>query len=66
MRWRCFFLRERGLTGCVARGPSTLFAVCVIQIKPQLEKLLRLVPDSLTKEIRLTQVCGGCAHLPSR
>lgn len=34
---------------------STLFGVCVIQIKPQLEKLLRLPPDSLTKEIRLTQ-----------
>jgi hypothetical protein len=34
---------------------STLFAVCVIQIKPQLEKLLNLTEDSLTKEIRLTQ-----------
>jgi hypothetical protein len=34
---------------------STLFAVCVIQIKPQLEKLLKLPPDSLTKEIRMTQ-----------
>ena len=34
---------------------STLFGVCVIQIKPQLEKLLRLPEDSLTKEIRLTQ-----------
>lgn len=34
---------------------STLFAVCIIQIKPQLEKLLRLPPDSLTKEIRTTQ-----------
>ncbi len=34
---------------------STLFAVCAIQIKPQLEKLLRLEHDSLTKEIRLTQ-----------
>jgi hypothetical protein len=34
---------------------STLFGVCVVQIKPQLEKLLRLCPDSLTKEIRLTQ-----------
>ena len=34
---------------------STLFAVCVIQIKPQLEKLLKLPDDSLTKEIRLTQ-----------
>lgn len=34
---------------------STLFAVCVIQIKPQLEKLLNLPEDSLTKEIRLNQ-----------
>ncbi len=34
---------------------STLFAVCVIQIKPQLEKLLNLTVDALTKEIRLTQ-----------
>jgi hypothetical protein len=34
---------------------STLFGVCVIQIKPQLEKLLKLPPDSLTKEIKLTQ-----------
>jgi hypothetical protein len=34
---------------------STLFGVCVIQIKPQLEKLLGLVPDSLTKEIKLMQ-----------
>ncbi len=34
---------------------STLFGVCVIQIKPQLEKLLNLTEDALTKEIRLTQ-----------
>ncbi len=34
---------------------STLFGVCVIQIKPQLEKLLRLPPDCLTKETKLTQ-----------
>lgn len=34
---------------------STLFGVAVIQIKPQLEKLLKLPEDSLTKEIRLTQ-----------
>jgi hypothetical protein len=34
---------------------STLFGVCVVQIKPQLEKLLKLPPDSLTKEIRMTQ-----------
>ena len=34
---------------------STLFGVCIIQIKPQLEKLLKLPNDSLTKEIQLTQ-----------
>lgn len=34
---------------------STLFGVCILQIKPQLEKLLKLPPDSLTKEIKLTQ-----------
>jgi len=34
---------------------STLFGICIIQIKPQLEKLLNLPNDSLTKEIELTQ-----------
>jgi hypothetical protein len=34
---------------------STLFGIVVLQIKPQLEKLLKLPDDSLTKEIRLTQ-----------
>jgi hypothetical protein len=34
---------------------STLFGVCVIQIKPQLEKVLNLPSDALTKEIQLTQ-----------
>lgn len=34
---------------------STLFGMLVIQIKPQLEKVLKLDPDSLTKELRLTQ-----------
>lgn len=34
---------------------GTLFAVCVIQIKPQLEKVLKMPPDSLTKEIEMTQ-----------
>ncbi|CAE7258025.1 unnamed protein product [Symbiodinium necroappetens] len=34
---------------------STLFGVTVVQIKPQLEKLLNLAEDSLTKEIKLTQ-----------
>lgn len=38
---------------------STLFGVCVVQIKPQLEKLLKLPPDSLTKEIKLTQELLG-------
>jgi hypothetical protein len=31
---------------------GTLFGVCVIHIKPQLEKLLKLYPDSLLKEIQ--------------
>jgi hypothetical protein len=34
---------------------STVFGVCVIQIKPALEKLLNLPNDSLTKEIQLSQ-----------
>jgi hypothetical protein len=34
---------------------STLFGVAVVEIKPQLERLLKLNPDALTKEIRLTQ-----------
>ncbi len=34
---------------------STLFGVLVVQVKPQLEKLLKLPADSLTKEIKLTQ-----------
>jgi hypothetical protein len=34
---------------------STLFGICVIQIKPQLERLLNIPRDSLTKEIKLTQ-----------
>jgi hypothetical protein len=34
---------------------STLFGVCIVQIKPQLEKVLNLPPDALTKEIQLTQ-----------
>merc|ERR1712137_177906 len=34
---------------------STLFGVLVIQIKPQLESILNLPDNSLTKEIKLTQ-----------
>jgi hypothetical protein len=34
---------------------SSVFGVCVFQLKPQLEVLLGLPPDALTKEIRLTQ-----------
>ena len=34
---------------------STLFGVVVIQIKPQLEKLLKVPYDSFTKEVELTE-----------
>jgi hypothetical protein len=34
---------------------STLFGVVILQIKPQLEKVLNLYADSLTKEIALTR-----------
>ena len=34
---------------------STLFGVLVVQIKPQLEKILNLPADSLTKETKLNQ-----------
>jgi len=34
---------------------SSVLGVCVIQIKPQLEKLLNLPPDALTKQMKLTQ-----------
>jgi hypothetical protein len=34
---------------------STLFGVLIVQIKPQLEKIMRIPSNSLTKEIQLTQ-----------
>merc|ERR1712157_150616 len=34
---------------------SSVFAMCVVQLKPQLELLLGLPPNSLMKEIQLTQ-----------
>lgn len=34
---------------------STLFGLVIVHIKPQLEKVLNLPTDSLTKEIKLTQ-----------
>jgi hypothetical protein len=34
---------------------STLFGIVIIQIKPQLEKILNLLPNSLQKEISLTE-----------
>mmetsp|Transcript_7958 Transcript_7958/g.17100 ORF Transcript_7958/g.17100 Transcript_7958/m.17100 type:complete len:1072 (-) Transcript_7958:276-3491(-) len=34
---------------------SSVLGICVIQIKPQLEKLLGLPRDSLTKEMKLTE-----------
>ena len=34
---------------------NSMFGICVIQIKPQLEKVLNLPKDSLTKEIQLCE-----------
>ncbi|OEU13881.1 hypothetical protein FRACYDRAFT_262424 [Fragilariopsis cylindrus CCMP1102] len=34
---------------------SSVMGVCIVQIKPQLEKLLNLPQDSLTKEMKLTE-----------
>ena len=34
---------------------SSVFGICVVQIKPQLEALLGLPPDALDKEMKLTQ-----------
>jgi len=34
---------------------SSVFGICIIQIKPQLEKLLNLPDGALTKEIQLTE-----------
>jgi len=34
---------------------SSVFGICVVQIKPQLEALLSLPPNSLDKEMKLTQ-----------
>jgi len=34
---------------------STLFAMCIVQVKPALEAVLNLPDDSLTKEIKLSQ-----------
>ena len=34
---------------------STLFGIAIIQVKPQMERLLNLPPDALTKEIKLTR-----------
>ncbi|KAL7480514.1 hypothetical protein ACHAW6_006204 [Cyclotella cf. meneghiniana] len=35
---------------------SSFFSVCVVDIRPQLEMLLGLPPDSLTKEVRLMKI----------
>ena len=42
---------------------SSLLGVLVLQVKPQLERLLRLPADSLTKEIALSQVPVFLSHL---
>ena len=46
--WLCLWLLRGQLAG-------TLFAVAVVQIKPQLERLLNLPLDALTKEVKLCQ-----------
>ena len=38
-----------------AQLESSVFGICIIQLKPQLEKLLGLPNDALTKEVKLTQ-----------
>lgn len=43
---------------------NTLFGFCVVQIKPQLERLLRLSQGGLTKEIALTQVTDSFLFFP--
>ena len=40
---------------------GSVFAVAVIQLKPQLERLLNLPDDSLTKEVRGQQPGAGGA-----
>lgn len=47
---QCFAKAYRGM-----QLEGTLLGVLVLPIKPQLEVVLKLPPDSLTKEIRLTQ-----------
>ncbi len=44
---------------------STLFGVAVVQVKPQLELLLNLVPRTLDKEIELTQKLLDLNQIPS-
>jgi hypothetical protein len=34
---------------------GTLFGISILQIKPQLERILKIPRDSLIKEIRLTE-----------
>lgn len=38
-----------------AQLESSVLGICIIQLKPQLEKLLGLPDDALTKEVKLTQ-----------
>jgi hypothetical protein len=35
---------------------GTIFGICVLPVRPQLEKVLNLTPDCLKKEVALTQV----------
>ena len=61
----CGYGRGFGLVGPeldVCLGPQlegSVFGVLVLQLKPQLERVLNLPPNSLTKEIELTQQLLG-------
>ena len=46
---RAWYFMSRACLSEAMQLESTLFGVAVVQIKPQLEKLLNLAEDSLTK-----------------
>ena len=61
LRWEVVWCCSVGACGdahspsIVLQLESSLFGVLVVHVKPQLELLLNLPPDALTKEVALTQ-----------
>lgn len=45
---------------------STLFGMCVVNVKPQLERVLNLPSEILMKEIKLTQVRKSSSNLMTK